>query len=103
MPVDEYQVWMYMSQVRRTGAVNGEIRRIQERMVDNVKHPASDAETQRDIVSQLNQLFKLLLAEKAAQEALEKVGNDDRGNTQDSSTRVAHDPRPRVRIWNILK
>lgn len=103
MPVDEYQVWMYMSQVRRTGAVNGEIRRIQERMVENVKHPASDAETQRDIVSQLNQIFKMLLAEKAAQEALEKVGDDDCGNTQDSGTRVAHDPRPRVRIWNILK
>lgn len=103
MPFDEYQLRVYITEIRDAGVLDEEMKRVQDLMVGNLKHPESESEKQRDIVVRFNQMFRALLAEKSRQEALKKVGNDNRSNTQYGSTCVAHDPRPRISIWNILK
>ena len=103
MPFDEYELRTYVAEIRYAGVLDEELKRIREVMVGNLKNPEEDAAKQRETVIRLNQLFKVLLAEKARQDALKQVGNDNSSNTQDTSTRVAHDPRPRIRIWNILQ
>lgn len=103
MPFDDYELRLYIADVRNLNALEEEMKRIQELMVGNLKHPEPDINKQRETVTKLNQLFKVLLAEKATQNALKQVSNHNSSNTQYTSTRVAHDPRPRIRIWNILK
>lgn len=99
----DYEIRMYVADIRDAGVLDEEIVRVRGLMVDITRDPNEDKGLQRQLVTKVNQMFKGLLTEKARQESLKKVRDDNSSNAQDGGTRVAHDPRPRIRIWNILK
>jgi len=94
---------MYVDHVLSKGALEAELKRTREYMVGSTVHPLADKERQTQYVAQMNQVFRALLAEKARQELVQKVREDDRRRAEDARARVANNAPRCVRIRNILK
>jgi hypothetical protein len=60
-------------------------------------------QTYRMRVKRYDQMFKALLTEKARQEALKKMSNHNRGNTENASPGKADDAGTSVGVGDILK
>jgi hypothetical protein len=94
---------MYVEHVLSKGALEAELKRTREYMVGSTIHPIADKEKQVQYVAQMNQVFRALLAEKARQELVKKVREDDRRRAEDARARVTDNAPRGVRIRNILK
>jgi hypothetical protein len=99
----QQEMAMYVKHVLSKGALEAELKRTREYMVGSTVHPIADKEKQTQYVAQMNQVFRALLAEKARQELVEKVREDDRRRAEDARARVADNAPRGVRIRNILK
>jgi len=93
----------YVEHVVSRGALEAELKRTREYMVGSTVHPLADKERQTQYVAQMNQVFRALLAEKARQELVQKVREDDRRRAEDARARVANNAPRGVRIRNILQ
>jgi len=94
---------MYIEHVVSKGALEAELKQTRTYMLDSTSHPLADKEKQVQYVAQMNQVFRALLAEKARQELVQKVRDDDRRRAEDARARVADNAPRGVRIRNILK
>jgi hypothetical protein len=94
---------MYIEHVVSKGALEAELRQTRAYMLDSTSRPLADKEKQVQYVAQMNQVFRALLAEKARQELVEKVREDDRRRAEDARARVTNNAPRGVRIRNILK
>jgi hypothetical protein len=99
----QQEMAMYVEHVLSKGALEAELKRTREYMVGSTVHPLADKEKQTQYVAQMNQVFRALLAEKARQELVEKVREDDRRRAEDARARVTDNAPRSVRIRNILK
>ena len=99
----EFDIYMYLQDVRRKDILHQELERIQNILKGAEQVPLPDKAAQRDNIARITQIFKALLAEKARQEVVKEVRQDNTSNTEYGSTRPAHDPTRRVGIWNVLK
>lgn len=83
--------------------INRRIQSYQRMLVLAHKHPLPEKTAQQYQIKKLTLKFKLLLAQKARQEAIDKVCNDNSSNTQNSSASQTDNTRPRISIRDILK
>lgn len=81
MYLDPRHIAGYIAEVHRNGIVDIELRRVRDSMVMATQASPVDIV----IIAHLNQVFKALLTEKARQERIQQVGNDNRGTSENSS------------------
>lgn len=93
------QLTEYLREVRQRGSLQHELYTVQQSMVLET----SMGRMTKERTLALNQIFKVLLAEKARQEAVQNVRQDNGSASQDSSSRPADNTPGRVRIGDILK
>lgn len=79
------------------------IQNYQRLMIVAHKYPHPDKDEQIRQIKQLTRVFKQLLAEKARQEAIHDICDDDGCYTKDTSSSETDDSRPRICIRDILK
>lgn len=88
----DFDIHMYLQDVRRKDILHQELERIQNILKRAERFPLPDRAAQQDNVARITQMFKALLAEKARQEVVKEVRQDNTSDTQYGSTRPAHDP-----------
>lgn len=93
----------YIEHVVSKGLLESEIRQTRKYMLESTNRPLPDKEKQVQYVAQMNQVFRALLTEKARQELVQKVRDDDRRRAENPSPSVADNTSRRVRVGNILK
>jgi hypothetical protein len=99
----DYEIHMYIFDVRQRNLLASELERLETLLQNAEKYPNSDRAIQRERVIRMTQLFRALLAEKARQEVVQEVRQDNTRHAENSSPSPAHDAPRRVGIWNILK
>lgn len=103
MPISDHELRKFIREVRERNLLDYQISRYQELMAYYTLHPEETKEEQQLTISVLNQTFKALLAEKARQEAIEKMCNDYSTSAQHSSTRPTYDASGCISVGNILQ
>lgn len=88
-PLSQYQLNEYLFQVRNMDSLDYELSRIQKTMVDITKEAPTTI--QRQNVVHINQIFRVLLAEKTRQEIVYNLRDNNRRNTENSGTSPADD------------
>jgi superfamily II RNA helicase len=96
----QYQISEYIWNVNRMGILSVEIDRIVACLVDAENDRKKDHVFQ---VKQFTQILRALLTEKARQETVNQVSNDNRSRTQDTSASPADNTSTGIRIRNILE
>ena len=91
------QLDQYVKNVKAHNAIDIELNRIQGVMVEVTKSRSYER------VGNLTQMFQSLLAEKARDEAINKMRDHNRRNAQNAGASPAHDTGAGVGIGNILK
>ena len=84
-------------------SIERRIENYQRLMVAAHKNPHPDKEEQKRQIKQLTRIFALLLTEKARQETIHNICDDNGSNTQYTSPSQTDDSRPRICIGDILK
>jgi hypothetical protein len=100
MRIPDADLQRFINEVRKRGIVDQQLAHYQTLMLYYTIHPE---EAREDTICALNQIFKALLAEKARQEAIEKMCYDYSPHTQHGGTRPTNDPSRRIRIRDILQ
>lgn len=90
----------YASQVKNLQAELDSIRRL---LVEFTRRPIDNDEIDLHARKCLNCVFRGLLAEKARQEAIQKMRNYNSSSAQDSGASPADDTSGSIRIRNILQ
>jgi hypothetical protein len=94
----------YIAEVIRRGELYIEIERVRQLLVLSEKHRSPDPEKYRARINHLNSLFRALLsAKEARKEVVHNVGNDNGGGTENRGASPTYDPRPSVRVGDILE
>jgi hypothetical protein len=83
--------------------INRRIQNYQRMLVVAHKHPHPDKDEQKRQIKLLTVKFKMLLTEKARQEAIHDICDDNGRDTKNTGSSEADDPRPRICIRDILK
>jgi hypothetical protein len=83
--------------------IGKEIQRIKELLVGASKYPLPEKTAQDHNVGRLTEIFQALLTEKARQEIVKQVRENNASNTQNSSTSPANNTPRSIGIGNILK
>lgn len=86
---------MYIQTVRDNGILREELERVQQLLRLSNHEPEKH--------HRLTQLFRALLTEKARQEVVQEVGQNNTRNAEDSGARPADNATGRVSTWNILQ
>lgn len=100
---DERTINGYINEVRRQNVLGSELMRVQTLMLESTLHPHENPRQQAIIVACQNQMFKALLTEKARQELVEKMGDDNGSGTQDTSAHPTDNTPRSKRIRDILQ
>ena len=95
-----FEIYQYIQNLED---IDGEIQRIQELMVGASKYPFPNKAHQDENVGRLTQIFQALLTEKARQEVVKQVRDNNTSNAQNSSTSPADNTPRSIGIGNILK
>lgn len=90
----------YIRDVNRLGVLHSEVGRVQKRLLEETLHPS---EQHKQAVVNLTQIFKALLAEKARQEVVQQIGQDDSGSPENGSTCPTGNTPRRISIRDILQ
>lgn len=99
----EFEIHMYLQRVRREGSLYDELPRVQHILKEAEQFPLPNRQAHQENLARITQIFKVLLAEKARQEVVQEVRQDNTSNPEYGSTRPAHNPTRSVSVWNILK
>lgn len=83
--------------------INGRIEMYRHMLLIAHKFPASEKDEQKRQVKHLTKRFRMMLAEKARQEAIHKVSDNKGSNAQNASTSQADNARPCIRVRDILQ
>jgi hypothetical protein len=92
----------YVDDVVRYNDLDSELNIVRNVLVNLHKSQPPKQEYQKRI-KRYDQMFKALLAEKARQEALKKMGNHNCGNAENASPGKADDTGSSVGVGDILK
>jgi hypothetical protein len=93
----------WIQRVVKHELVELEIDRTKSLMQYRTKNPSSSKEEQRVLISNYNRMFKALLAEKARQELVKQMGNDNSSRPENSSSSPANNAPRSIRIRDILE
>lgn len=100
---DERTIIGYIREVRQRNLLQDELKRIQGLMLQSTIHPHQNPEQHQVNVACQNRLFKALLAEKARQEAIEQMSQNNSSASKDSGTSPTDDTPRSIRIRHILE
>ena len=100
---DERTIVGYIREVRKQNLLQDELERIQGLMLESTIHPHENPEQQQVNVACQNRLFKALLTEKARQEAIQQMSQNNSSASKDSGTGPTDDTPRSIRIRHILE
>ena len=78
-------------------------RRIKDLLVEATRDPHPDKLAQAHIIRNLTHWFQQELTKKAAEKAIQEMRDNYSRSAEDASTRPADDPRPSIRVGDILE
>lgn len=93
----------YIDDVVKYKDIENELRHVRRVLVGLHNYHLLAPAVHQQRVKRYDQMFKALLTEKARQESLNKMRNDNCGNTENTSTGKADDTGSSVGVGNILK
>ena len=94
---------MWIQRIVKYDLLDLEIDRTKSLMQYRTRNPSSSKEDQNLLISNYNRMFKALLSEKARQELVKQVGDNNSSRSENSSSSPADNAPRSIRIRDILE